>query len=87
MSTVDVFAIPKQVGFTELTSSGSTLLPSEMAKIVVEGQAFEIEGSPAASLALGKLRRMADGSRRLPDEWNVRSAQFSTLFDLLHSTK
>jgi len=87
MSAADVFEIPKQVGFTEPTSSGPTLLPSEVTKIVVEGQTFEIEGSPATSLAFGKLRRMEDGSYRFPDEWNVRSAQFSTLFDLLHSTK
>ena len=87
MSKADVLEIPKQVGFTELTPSSSTLLPSGVAKIVVGGQVFEIEDSPTASLVLGKLLKIDDGSYRLPDEWNIRSTQFSTLFDLLHSTK
>ena len=87
MSTADVLKTPTQMGSVELISPGSTHLPSEVAKITVEGQVFEIKNSLTASSALGKLRRLEDGSYKLPENWNVRATQFSTLVDLLHSTK
>ena len=86
MSTVDVLEIPKQMGSIEPILPGPALLPSKT-KILVEGQMFEVENSPATSSVLGKLQKMEDGSYKLPDDWNVRATQLSTLFDLLHSTK
>jgi len=88
MSTAAVLKTPTKMGSVELISPGSTILPSEVAKITVEGQVFEIKNSLIASSALGKLRRSEDGSYRFPENWNVRATQFSTLLDLLlHSTK
>ena len=87
MSTAAVLETPKQMGSVELISPSSTLLPSQVAKITVEGQVFEIKNSLTASSVLGRLRRTEDGSYRFPDNWNVRAIQFSTLLDLLHSTK
>jgi len=87
MSTVEVPKIPEQVGLTEPSSSGSTLLRPKKIRIVVEGQAFDVDGSLTAFSMLGKLQRIEDGSYRLPDEWNIHPTQFSALFDLLHSTK
>ena len=87
MSTAAVLEISKQTGAVELIPSGSTLLPSKVAKITVEGRVFEVEGSLTASSVLGGLRRTEDGSYRLPDDWNVRAIQFSALLDLLHSTR
>jgi len=86
MSTAAVLKISKQTGAVELIPSGSTLLPSKVVKITVEGQVFEIEESLAASSVLGGLQRTEDGSYRLPENWNVRAIQFSALLELLHST-
>ena len=86
MSTVDVLEIPKRMGSVKPILSGPALPPLKT-KILVEGQVFEVENSPATSSVLGKLQKTEDGSYRLPDDWNTRATQFSALFDLLHSTK
>lgn len=83
-STVNVLEIPTQMGFTAPTP---ILIPSEVAKIAVEGQVFDIEDSPTTSSVLGRLRRAEDGSYRLPDDWDVHATQFSAFSDLLHSAK
>jgi hypothetical protein len=54
---------------------------------VADDLVFEIEDSLTTPSALGRLRRTEDGSYKLPDEWNVRATQLSTLFDLIHSSK
>lgn len=87
MSKTDVLDIPGGMISTEPTSSGPILPPSTVVKIVVEGQTFEIANTLAASFAIGKLRRVEDGSYTFPREWDVRSPQFSLLIDLLCSTK
>lgn len=84
---LEILEIPERVEFPEQPSSCSTLSPSGAVKIVVEGQEFEIAHSSTVSLALGKLRRVEDGSYTFPIEWDVRSSQFSTLIDFLQSTK
>ena len=58
-----------------------------MIKIVVEGHVFEIDGFLTTSLASEKLQKTEDGSYKLPDEWNACAAQFSTLIDLLRSSR
>ena len=89
MSTAGGLEIPKGIRCAKSTPSGPVPPPSVNAiKIVVEGQAFVItEESPTASFGLGKLRRTEDDSYVFPDEWKVRSAQFSALLDLLRSPR
>lgn len=87
MSTADVLEIPERVGLTQPASSGPTLPPSGVVKIVVEGKEFKIADPWATPFALEKLRRMEDGSYTFPSEWGVHSTEFSTLIDFLRSTR
>lgn len=86
MSTADVLETPKELGSIGITSSATTFLPLKT-KIVTDDSVVEIEGSLITPSVLRRLRRMEDGSYKLPDEWNVRAAQLSALFDLIHSSK
>ena len=71
----------------EPTSSGPTLPPSGVVKIVVEGQEFVVADSSITQFAPGMMQRSEDDSYTFPSDWNVGSTQFSTLVDLLHCTK
>jgi len=87
MSTADVLETPKNLGSVAIASSAPTFLSPKKTRIVADDLVVEVEDSLTTPSVLGGLRGMGDGSYELPDEWNVRATQLSTLFDLIHSSK